>query len=58
MAEYQAAKLRSEQSELDQTAKVAVIPSSAATVNATDLGATLERLTADLTPSKRYLRYV
>ena len=58
MAEYQAAKLRSEQAELDQAAKVAVIATSAATVNATDLGATLERVTTDLAPSKRHLRYL
>ncbi len=58
MAEYQAAKLRNEQAELDQAAKVAVIATSSATVDATDLRATLERLTADLAPSKRYLRYI
>ena len=54
MAEYQAAKLRSEQSEIDQAAKLEV----AATVATTDLGATLERVTADLAPHQRYLRYV
>ena len=54
MAEYQAAKLRFEQSETDQAAKVEF----SATVDATDLGATLERATADLSPSKRYLRYI
>ena len=53
-AEHQGAKLRFDQSELDQAAKVGF----AATLNATDLGATLERVTADLAPSKRYLRYV
>ena len=54
MGEYQAAKLRFEQSEIDQVAKVEF----AATADATDLGATLERVTADLSPSKRYLRYI
>ena len=54
MAEYQAAKLRFEQSEIDEAAKVEV----AASLAATDLGATLERVTADLAPNKRYLRYV
>ena len=58
MAEYQAAKLRFEQAELVHAAKVAVIATSAATVDATDLGATLERVTADMAPNKRYLRYV
>ena len=58
MAEYQAAKLRHEQAELDQVAKVAVVATLSAKVHATDLGATLERVTADLAPSKRYLRYI
>ncbi len=57
MAEYQAAKLRSEQAEIDEAAKTAQT-TFAATVDSTDLGATLERVTADLSPSKRYLRYV
>ena len=58
MAEYQAAKLRHEQAELGQVAKVAVVATLSAKVHATDLGATLERVTADLAPSKRYLRYI
>ena len=54
MAEYQAAKLRFEQSKVDQT--VNVEPTE--TAPAMDLGATLARVTAELSPSKRYLRYV
>ena len=54
MAEYQAAKNRSEQAQIDQ----APTATFAATVDTTDLGATLERVTAELSPSKRYLRYV
>jgi hypothetical protein len=59
MAEYQAAKLRSEQVEMDrETSRAAQAPQAAAMVDAAQLGATLERVTADLSPSKRYLRYV
>lgn len=54
MAEYQAAKNRSEQAGIDHSA----VATFATTVDATDLGATLERVTADLSPSKHYLRYV
>ena len=54
MAEYQAAKNRSEQAQIDQAATATF----ATTVDTTDLGATLERVTAELSPSKRYLRYV
>ena len=70
MAEYQAAKLRSEQAEIDQVAKgqakaqageesgVSIAAIQSLNVNPTDLGATLERVTNELSPSKRYLRYV
>ena len=54
MAEYQAAKLRFEQSKVGQTVDL----EPTATAPAIDLGATLERVTAELAPSKRYLRYV
>ena len=59
MADYQAAKNRSEQAEIDRdVVSAAQPPQVMAAVDAIDLGATLERVTADLSPSKRYLRYV
>jgi hypothetical protein len=54
MAEYQAAKLRSEQAEIDHAA----LAQQAVAMNPVDLGATLERVAEELSPSKRYLRYV
>jgi hypothetical protein len=53
MAEYQAAKLRSEQAEINRAAQ----PEQAVAITQVDLGATLERVTAELAPSKRHLRY-
>ena len=68
MAEYQAAKLRSEQAQIDQAAKaqadaeaeavVSITAIQGLNVDSTDLGATLERVTDELSPGKRYLRYV
>ena len=71
MADYQAAKMRSEPAGSDQAGTTAQAETSAAqvagvsiaamqrlSINPTDLGATLERVTNELSPSKRYLRYV
>ena len=56
MAEYQAAKLRSEEAEISRAAPAkqtaAITP-----ITPVDLGATLQRVTDDLAPSKRHLRY-
>jgi hypothetical protein len=54
MADYQAAKNRSEQAEIYQASQV----QPAAPVNPVDLGATLERVIEELSPNQRYLRYV
>lgn len=58
MAEYQAAKLRSEQAVIDQAVAAAKQVPPAVAIDSLDLGATLERVTTDLSPSTRYLRYV